>query len=128
MGDNKTTPASQSSNGNGGIPWKFITYLGMILVPLGSMITYFFISQAWQDAAHAGTRQKIERVEAIQESHTKVIEELKAQSAANQQHVQKIQTQIGKIDTNQSLTREFLEKQLAEIKGDLKDIKKSGGP
>lgn len=107
-----------------GIPWRFVRHLMLILIPIAGMLAYFFVSQAGQDASAAMTSQRVTQVETVQRSHEKMLDELKRQSIEGGKALQEVQRSVTKIDTNQSLTREFLEKQLADIKLDLKELKK----
>lgn len=104
-------------------PWKVVQYLVLITIPIAGMLTYFFVSQADQDSAHAATSERVTHVETVQVSHEKMLDELKQQTSDSRNAIQEVQRSITKIDTNQTLTREFLEKQLGEIKSDLKELK-----
>ncbi len=110
------------------LSWETVKYGAGLVAAVGTILAYFFISQAGQDASAAETCERVTAAEVMARAHEKAIDEMKAYAEERRKVVGKLQQGVTRIETKQTEMTRFLEEQMREIKQDLKAIRERPTP
>jgi septal ring factor EnvC (AmiA/AmiB activator) len=102
------------------LKWTF----GAVFV-IGSVMTYFFLSQATQDAAHASSRERLRVVETVVEDHEKAFEKVEKHVGEQRKATDSLKDSVIRIEVRQMTLDEYLRDEMKDIKEGLKDLKES---